>query len=151
MRYMKPTHILSAIIISLAVFAIGFGVGRNSLQRQPTATPSPTLTPMTPTVTAAAIPNMQAPGAPNPTPKRTEAVIPKIAFTKCVAEPNALTVKQNTGVRFENLDYTARRISMDIQVFNVLPRDYAIATAKPVGTYSILCDGAGVATLTVQP
>lgn len=72
-------------------------------------------------------------------------------FSGCKAAPDAFTLKEGASLRFENLDPTSRRISFDIQIFNILPYGSAAAVAKPVGIHSVICDGAGVGTLTVQP
>ncbi|MDO8557830.1 MAG: hypothetical protein Q7S09_01395 [bacterium] len=80
-----------------------------------------------------------------------ETTLPRIALLQCVATPNSLTLKQDSNFAIDNLDYTGRKVRVSMQTFNIAPRDYVTVFASPVGIHSIECDGAGVATLTVQP
>ncbi|MDP3962882.1 MAG: hypothetical protein Q8Q39_00065 [bacterium] len=85
------------------------------------------------------------------TSKQTEIPAPRIRLAQCVATPNAVTLKESSTLIVENLDYTTRKLNVDTQVLNIPPQSYVTIFASPVGIHSIVCDGAGVATLTVTP
>ena len=77
--------------------------------------------------------------------------MPRIQLSQCTATPNTLTLKHGSAFAVDNLDYTTRKVNITSQSFSVGPQSLITAIATPVGIHSILCDGAGVATLTVQP
>ncbi len=144
------------LFIVLVFFLAAYGGYRYGTRGTPVGIPveSPTTT-VSPATTASAGGQTPTPpaGTQKPaaqtTPKTT--TLPRIRLMQCVATPNAITLKEGSAFAVDNLDYTSRKVNVDVQVFNIAPQNYVTVVASPIGIHSIICDGGGVATLTVQP
>ena len=151
----KRRIILGVGIVVVALVAYGFGRSGNkplptgeamaTVSVSPTGTLQPSVSP-TPTGPTAIPPKPKKTPLPTASP-----AAPYVKLSQCVASPSSLTLKTGAAFVLENLDTTARKISVSTQIFNMLPYAVAAATAPAIGTYSIVCDGVGVATIFVQP
>jgi len=79
-------------------------------------------------------------------------------FQNCVAgpppviSPGSLAIKKGGKYMLDNRDKTAHTLKVSTQSYRLAGQNFVIATAPAtVGTYTITCDGGGVAQLRVQP
>jgi len=147
-------YILIALAVALAVYG-GYRYGKTKTAQLEAVSVSPessleAAASALPRGTVPAATTQKLPAQTQQTPKPAPAM-PRIQLAQCTATPNTITLKQGLAFAVDNLDYTSRKVNITSQSFTMGPQSSITAIATPVGIHSILCDGAGVATLTVQP
>jgi hypothetical protein len=71
-------------------------------------------------------------------------------FVNCQGTPAKLTLKKGTKFLLDNRDDASHKFTVGSQNYSLGKYGFAVVTARELGTYNILCDGGGAASIFVQ-
>jgi hypothetical protein len=71
-------------------------------------------------------------------------------FVNCRGTPGQLTMKKGTKFLLDNRDNASHKFTIGSQTYSLGKYGFAVITARDLGTYNILCDGGGAASIFVQ-
>ena len=152
----KKTLIWLVVILLVVVVAVYFLVRRKAGPANQPAQTNTQNAQQNAAPAAAPANTAKRPAPPPPSAKYQQALTVygssgyRFQFSDCHGYPGKLVIKQNQKLMLDNRDPGKHTIVVKSQTFKVAGYDFAIATAKDLGTYNITCDGGGAAELTVE-
>ncbi|OGL66440.1 hypothetical protein A2856_01985 [Candidatus Uhrbacteria bacterium RIFCSPHIGHO2_01_FULL_63_20] len=75
----------------------------------------------------------------------------RIQFVSCHGTPGSMVLGKGAKFMLDNRDKKAHTVKVGTTAYKLGALNFAIATAREVGTFNVTCDGAGAATIQVQP